>query len=393
MRFLMDTISPRIKHLTEEQVSLIVKRYYEGEVIQILLEEFNLDIHQSYLIKMFPDVETDETCNYCGTKLTGTIISRATNSQGLLHLDKVKCPSCAHPNMDDCYCKMCRTLRTQAKLERQQRELDNALLPFAQFNNRKIKEQELSLYELLMLCVLVRTLLSFDGLFLIPFDTDIKRIYPSNFYLLEVLNYLSRKGILKPQEEISLKNIHNGSLNLLSIMLYINIEPKDGNYSALINRLIYPERQMFKENPEFCLTMWKKIVYLEVVDYANYTMKKIKVNSFFSDRVEERVNYLSNHFSIAEIYPMVYRTGGYIAKLMINRIFNIAHCESYLFNHVEQEANKILSGEYSRNEFKRNYDLHESSLYDVFFNYILGIGMKGYNQVPSTKVFESSISE
>ena len=75
----------------------------------------------------------------------------------------------------------------------------------------------------------------------------------TNFYLIEVLKHFLEKGILKIQEDISLKNIYNGRLNILSVNLYINIESQDGSYSALINRLTYPDQKMFKENPEFCL--------------------------------------------------------------------------------------------------------------------------------------------
>ena len=108
MRFLMDTISPRIKHLTEEQVHILLNRYYEGEGIKNLIEEFKLDADPSLFIRLFPIVETDDTCAYCGTKLTGKVGSRSSNHEGLLNLLNLECPNCAHNNSDFCKCSTCK---------------------------------------------------------------------------------------------------------------------------------------------------------------------------------------------------------------------------------------------------------------------------------------------
>ena len=391
MRFLMDTISPRIKHLTEEQVYILLKRYYEGEGIKNLIEEFKLDADPSLFIRLFPIVETDEPCAYCGTKLTGKVGSRSSNHEGLLNLLNLECPNCAHNNSDFCKCSTCKRLWAQNKIEQQKRMLENALLPYKHPKHQMIKEEDLSLYEILMLCVLIRTHLSLDGNYLTPFGIDSKGIFPSDFYLMEILNYLLKEGIVKLQEEISIKNIKDGALNLLSVNLYINIEPIDGSYSALINRLTYPNQKKFKENLEFCLMMWKKIVYLEIVEYVHYTMKEIKVNCNFSSRAEQSVNHLTINFSTSEIYTMVYSTGSFIARLKLEGKFNSVNCESYVFNHIEKIANKILSGEYSRIKNKRNFKLPESSLYDVFFNYLLCIGNKGFDTVPDINVLESQM--
>lgn len=391
MRFLMDTISPRIKHLTEEQVHILLNRYYEGEGIKNLIEEFKLDADPSLFIRLFPIVETDEPCAYCGTKLTGSVKSRTSNHEGLKNLLNLECPKCAHNNSNYCNCSTCKRLWAQAKIEQQKKMLENALLPYKHPKHQIIKEEDLSLYELLMLCVLIRTHLSIDGNFLTPLEDDCKSLFPSNFYLIEVLKHFLEKGILKIQEDISLKNIYNGRLNILSVNLYINIESQDGSYSALINRLTYLDQKMFKENPEFCLMMWKKIVYLEIVEYVHYTMKEIKVNCNFSSRAEQSVNHLSNNFSTSEIYTMVYSTGSYIARLKLEGKFNSVNCESYVFNHIEKIANKILSGEYSRIKNKRNFKLPESSLYDVFFNYLLCIGNKGFDTVPDINILESQM--
>lgn len=391
MRFLMDTISPRIKHLTEEQVHILLNRYYEGEGIKNLIEEFKLDADPSVFIRLLPIVETDDPCAYCGTKLTGSVKSRTSNHEGLQNLLNLECPNCVHNNSNYCNCSTCKRLWAQAKIEQQKKMLENALLPYAQSKHQTIKEQDLSLYELLMLSVLIRTHLSLDGNFLTPFEVDCKGIFPSNFYLIEVLKYLLEKGILKLQEDISLKNIYNGVLNLLSVKLYINIESKDGSFPALINRLTYLDRKIFKDNPEFCLMMWKKIIYLEIVEYVNHTMKEIRVNCNFSSRAEQSVNHLTNNFSTSEIYTIVYSTGSFIARLKQEGKFNSINSESYVFNHIEKVANKILSGEYSRIKNKRNFKLPETSLYDVFFNYLLCIGNKGFDTVPNTNVFENQM--
>ena len=67
-------------HLNESQVKELVKRYYAGENVQRLLDDYSLQVFPSRLYTLLPPMEfTDDgfQCEYCGSNLVAENLSKA----------------------------------------------------------------------------------------------------------------------------------------------------------------------------------------------------------------------------------------------------------------------------------------------------------------------------
>ncbi len=184
-----------LSHLTEAQVNELIKRYYNNEKIEDLLNEFNLDIHSSRLVKLFPTIVCSELfCIYCpSTNLITNHKSRADNWSK----PAPSCPLCRHQERDACYCDNCqRSKRKKSELEESYKRSI-----IEEFCNKRIKPpltEELTIKDLVYLYSAISHSASEDLKFVYPFGR--KQASPPlapRFELsVDIVEHLYFKGLI-----------------------------------------------------------------------------------------------------------------------------------------------------------------------------------------------------
>lgn len=61
-------LDKRIAHLTKEQIVDLMQKYYEGEKVAKILDEYKVKINASQLYSLFPPIITNEECVHVGLK-------------------------------------------------------------------------------------------------------------------------------------------------------------------------------------------------------------------------------------------------------------------------------------------------------------------------------------
>src|ERR1044072_2025397 len=99
-------MTPKLSHLTVEQINQLIQRYYAGERIKHLIAEYRLNIGASELVKLFPPKICEELfCPYC----TNTnLIRRYESRQSTYNTSNPFCPTCYHIIDSPCNCGNCR---------------------------------------------------------------------------------------------------------------------------------------------------------------------------------------------------------------------------------------------------------------------------------------------
>ena len=114
-------------HLNESQVKELVKRYYAGENVQRLLDDYSLQVFPSRLYTLLPPMEfTDDgfQCEYCGSNLIAENLSKAAFRDIYCGYDRDKlfCPQCSHRPFDaKCNCPACIKKREKKVASAEQR--------------------------------------------------------------------------------------------------------------------------------------------------------------------------------------------------------------------------------------------------------------------------------
>lgn len=59
----------KLSHLNKSQIDELIEKYYSGIRVDDLLEEYNINVISSNLVKQFPPVSIDQKCPYCAVPL------------------------------------------------------------------------------------------------------------------------------------------------------------------------------------------------------------------------------------------------------------------------------------------------------------------------------------
>ncbi len=98
---------PKLSHLSNEQVSELMKMYYDGgEKVAGLISEYELDLLPSQLVGTFsPFIHDDLLCQYCNTQ--NLVSKRLSRDHGSWGIGNPFCPLCNHSEEKYCRCKNC----------------------------------------------------------------------------------------------------------------------------------------------------------------------------------------------------------------------------------------------------------------------------------------------
>ncbi len=73
-------LDKRIAHVKEEQIVELMQKYYEGEKVSKILDEYKIEISVSQLYSLFPPAITDEKCIHCESSMVKSWESKSSPS-------------------------------------------------------------------------------------------------------------------------------------------------------------------------------------------------------------------------------------------------------------------------------------------------------------------------
>ena len=101
-------ISPHLASLAKEEVDQLIERYYSGENIASLIEEYHLSVTASQLAACFPPtIHPDRICRHCGIAMISRRPSRTSIAYDNEH-EQIYCPNCKHVDSPRCQCVNCK---------------------------------------------------------------------------------------------------------------------------------------------------------------------------------------------------------------------------------------------------------------------------------------------
>ena len=98
-------LNERWTHLSDAQVNDLIKRYFKGEKIVLLIKEFKIECVQNNFNKYLPQVlDPKIKCLSCGSQMAKKLVCRSN----LFYEDEIlKCTKCQHIHKDYCRCEYC----------------------------------------------------------------------------------------------------------------------------------------------------------------------------------------------------------------------------------------------------------------------------------------------
>lgn len=381
----LDNIDDRIKHLTESDILEMITKYYDGISVTQLIKDYQIKISASQFIKVFPRKVTKEKCQYCNINL----MEKWKSKHGYSFRDKFPyCPHCKHENHNNCKCEICEETRKELIIQEENQKRLQIRERYSENNYDKVPEAKLSLEDKLYLAVLLRGRMDENLHYINPVAVHGKKLTPTKDFTVELIKTLTGRKLIVPHCESAINAFVDdetfpNTYYVDRVNFRINIEPDDGLYRSMIQRLLYPEQKEFEKDKDFCFEMWNKISLNESLEYLLYSLEKVGFDFSPGEKTINVFEHLLEHYSVAQIYSIVYRAVANSTKLYQERKMSKRHAANTVITSCESYGERAIAEGWNLTKYRRNYDLPETLISSIFFTTILKIAYLGFEEKPT----------
>ena len=370
-----------LEHLSTEDIEELVRRYYNGEAVAQLIEEYHLSVRTSSLYKLFPrEVLTNVVCEYCGTNLVRDRPPK--NSVKYIFMDQYAyCPSCNHmPNMLGCRCINCIEKEQSEQVFRAQQinEFYSVGIPPVDFDSLSFESK--------VFCgALFRTLGKENLVEIKPYIEAHTPLAPTKELIDEIYHHLCSTGVIavsptSPVDAFVVDETFPRTYHTYRVGYHLNLTFPD-NKQSLINTILNPTFYLPEEKDD-ALKLWRKIAVAECVEYLMYQLKKVRFVFTPGEKTYEVFEVLLNDFSVSQIYGIIWKAVAGASKLYLEKGFNKKHAANSVITGCERIGDRARLYGWNLAEYHRIKELPQSSLSAYFFNRVLGIGDLGFTTPP-----------
>ena len=376
-------IDNKLVHLSNTQIDNLIERYYNGEKVKSLIEEYNIDTNSNQLFRLFPPAITEETCPYCGCSLVITYKSKYYNNRN----NPASCPECSH--IDDEYCQ-CSNCKEKERMKIQKRRLEKEEILYSLLHSEtdnKIDLDTLTFEEKIYLGAFLREGISEDFSYIKPVDDFIDPLAPTREYSNEIIEFLREKNIIYVHADSDIEcfedfNIETDKLiyDSFKVKWELNIQKEGMDTLTLIDALINPNYEIESED---AYQIWKKISLHESLEYLHYNVFNVfRIIYKAGEKTISTLNDLLNEYSVSQIYTVFYRSTNQALRFHIEHGASKIHASNTIVGNAQKFAERAKVNQWNVQRYHRLNELPESALSKFFFNRILKIGYAGFDNKP-----------
>ncbi|AXK48582.1 hypothetical protein ATR_0713 [Aliarcobacter trophiarum LMG 25534] len=393
--------------LNYTQFKEFINEYYNSEKsIDNVLIKYNIDERfKRWANKMLPNFESNLICEHCNSKMVYSEKSKTAYKQNFSRSYSI-CPNCNHKiivgRSNLCDCNICKEVR-----EKEFESTNNLKLNKLKHIIEESEEYQFTLQDFKFMSLENKTYLLTFLMYLYN-ETDYVlghsftqinllkgiKFAPTMNFGFAIISELLDSNLIKfeiNQNNLDCIEFKDENSNNFTFTPYkndylLNIKSHElFSFTNIVKEcetiaiISMEEKQEILEN---ALTLWKKIGLEELKEYTYHLFEKYNFNKdYIGDAIIEKLELILEDFSVSQGYAILYssisgaasyKQTGISSKHAVNSI------NTYISNHIA----KRKSGEWESKGYKRNFDLPQTAISLVFFNYILKIGNKGFEEVP-----------
>jgi RNase P subunit RPR2 len=381
--------------LSKEKFNEFIDDYYNSEEsVTKVLKNYGLNISARDVVKYLPDVITENFCEYCNINMHHKASSRTSFKDG--YSVDIFCKECGHTlhrfSYKSCTCGNCVRKQDNLKQDKEKLNLESLkhLIQVAEAN--AIDTEELSYLSLTQKTYLLTLLMylydEIDHSFKSINTLDGIKFAPTQKYGFSIITNLIGDLIKFKINQDTLDGIilnEDGNYSYAPYQSSYKLNIKDSksfNYSEIVKYCEYIYSNNVNESKEEAVTLWKEIGFYELKEYLYYLFEKYNFDTdYIGDAIIEKLELILEDFSISQGFAILYSSVTGAASYKQTGIPNkraVNSINTYISNNIA----KRKSGEWQTKGYKRNFDLPQTAVSIVFFNNIIKIGEKGFEQVP-----------
>ncbi|MGD7009886.1 hypothetical protein [Metabacillus sp. 84] len=377
-------IHPKIKHLNDKQIQKLIERYYKEERIQSLIDEYKIDIRPNGLVTLFPPIISEKVCPYCMSHLVEKRRSRSTTRSQ-------ECLECGHyEGQATCMCDNCFQMRKKEIENEKCIKCEKIKVAYDPEKFKAITEESLTKKQRLYLASVLRAAVSEDFGYINPLNEFAEVISPTPTLAIEMVTELLDYHIIIPYSGSTLTAYKESNLlpniyNAFSVYYLLNVEsPKEKEH--LIHCLLNPEPAIFIEDQEFRYVTWKRIAREECMQYLIHSLKKVGFEFNPGKKTIAVVNGLLDYFSTSQIFGIIFRSMANGTKLYQEKKIEKENAANFVINQCQTYGERAIAEGWDLTRYRRDFDLPQTKISEIFYDRLLQIGSLGFDQVPTKDI-------
>lgn len=386
-------IDSRLSHLNKKQISELLKRYYNGEKNETLVEDYELNISSPQLVRIFPSIiYHHKLCPYCNSPMES---KRPSKSCSRYNLD-IKCPRCKHiDNNEYCQCNGCIFLREEKRKVEIIEKRNLIKLSYSIENLKSIIFEELSPYEKLCLATIVRGGLDENMEKIIPIENFERSLAPLAEYSFRMIKLMTDKNILYPHPNSAIEAFKNdenfpNTYYIYKVFYHINVVSNKLSREELLDKILNIKREDLGADTDVLYNIWIEIALEECKVYLVYSMGKVNFNFNIGEKTISVFKDLLEHFSVAQIYGIIYKSISNATRFYQESKTTKKHAANSVISNCQRFGERAVANSWDIVKYNKVSELPQSLISETFFNRILNIAEKGFNEKPSIQLIDGN---
>lgn len=324
-----------LDHLSKEEVIRIKERYYQGESVYKLMEEYDLRVLPSTFYKLLPpDLVQDYGCSKCNANLVIDAVPRSKQRQDK-YPQQYYCPICGRrPFKEKSGWVAFPSLSEKERKQKQQR-----IEEYYEKNLVPVEYDALSLTQKVYLAVLCKSLLRKDRETIKPLCETELTLAATPELQEKIYKELIKAGIIIVSAESRMdafdinSKIFPKKYDREKVSYKLNLMHMENGFGDIRKLLSI---NCDNNDPEI-IQLWKEIAIGECIVYLKYRLEKVGFQFQAGNKTKAVFQKLLKNFSVSQIYYIIwckvsdasrwYLEGGVSRQRVANSV--IAACERY----------------------------------------------------------------
>lgn len=369
--------------LSPEQVNDIIERYYNGEGAEKLIKEYDLDTHHSYLYKLFPPEITDNLCEYCNVPM---LKPREAKSSAAYKYDipvRMYCPKCLHKPYSYCSCDNC------LKKARSKNESMRAkIVKTYSLDYEPIKLSEMSFTTRVFLGALVRAVVNEDLYNVLPYTESHKILSPTSELDAVIYKHLRSKHVIlvdpsSPLDSFDIKSPDFPNTFYVFKVKYLLNLSYPTNKKELFDEIISPQFYNPFLMAEEALDIWKTIALHECLEYLKYRLEAVRFDFTPGEKSNAIFRNLLKDYSVSQIYAIIWHCISDASRDFQEHRMSRTQAGNSVVSRCQKYGERAKHSNWEIAKYSRIRDLPQSEISLYFFNQVVKIGNKGFDNIPN----------
>lgn len=381
----MPTSQP-LGHLHEAELLDLITRYYSGERVATLLQDFNIQCSTSLLCTYFPPEPTDQLCRHCGSPMI-----KPRRSRTWKYVVEPHCTKCRHSETASCSCAGCEGARRRernSQLEQQKRAVELFCLDRWSYAENSISPHQLSAYEAVGLISLVRCGGWLDESRVGPMQSSSIHFAPEWSDLpAYLLGRLNDAGLVSPDTGSSQQAFH------WQQGIVVSWAPEKVQWALRMPGAIdfIHALEELAASPEWpagwvdqCRELWHTLAIAECMEFCAYSVTQRDLPMPGATALAALFENLLRDLSVSQCYQLIWASAADATDYRARKHITAHHAANYMIGACQRRADRSRAEGWPIKGFHRNFELGRSLLshvlHDVFFRH----GEVGFFTCPNT---------